>query len=128
MPLKLLRETAKRKGGQFALYLCDCGREAEKRMANVKAGVTKSCGSCPRVRKAMQRNKANLTNKLQPWQQVASKIEKQPLPVPSFDDVSKRTFKRVAQFPFWLIVSGERVIDKQPMTLTERIQYVGGEK
>lgn len=116
--LTFIQEVEKRKHVRMALYRCDCGRKAEKRIANVNSGGTNSCGLCKVERKHGYRK-----NQEQPWTPIANGIRKDPPPVPSFADVSQSQFKKVAAAPLWLIVVGGRVVDRQLMTLAERRTY-----
>ena len=117
MAMEFIREAEKREGVRYGLYLCSfCGSETEKRIANVTSGRTKSCG-------CQAKKKGVAGNPQQPFDPVDSGIYKEPLPVPSFERVTISSFRRVAEYPFWVTYVGKTAIDLQPMSIKERNQF-----
>lgn len=98
--------------GRHRVYTmrCVCGKERRRRSG--KLGSTYSCGCQNKVliqSKVAVALDSGVRKPEEPWQ-------------PDFTPITSG-FKRVAKIPFWLIISGCRVIDRQPMTPAERRRY-----
>jgi hypothetical protein len=119
MAMEFIRETEKREGVRYGLYLCSfCGSETEKRIANVASGRTRSCGCQAKMKK-----KGSTGNQEGPFDPIDSGTYREPLPVPSFERVTISGFRRVAEYPFWVTYVGKTAIDRQPMSFKERNQF-----